>query len=431
MDRQNSFGFSLANVSRRQSLKPRNRPYFQVIQYGRAIGYEKQSSGKSYWVARMRLRNESYRQKRVGLSEDNEPRKGISFDEACEAAQVWFSTSRFGRQASDTRPIGDIENLRACPIGSVYTVGHALCELVEWKRLVGAHSHFLTVVNLTNYHFVPRLFSLPAVDMNSERLRHFVKDVLETPPKIGNQPVKAKRPISQMTEDELRRRKKTINTLIGILKMALVMAWESGHLESDRPWRCLRRLHNVDRPRVLHLSRPECFRLLDRCGPELRNLVMAALYTGCRITELVRMQASHIGRDGPGVYVTPVKSYRPRVVLLPDEGLEFFDGLAAGKKPDEFLFLRNDGRAWLSNYRYWFRNAVAEADLPKGFCFHGLRHTYASQLIQVGTPLIVVAEQLGHRNIDTVSRTYGHLAPDIRLAEVRKRFASLRITSDS
>ena len=158
---------------------------------------------------------------------------------------------------------------------------------------------------------------------------------------------------------------------------------------------------------------------------------MAALYTGCRITELVRMQASHIGRDGPGVYVTPVKSYRPRVVLLPDEGLEFFDGLAAGKKPDEFLFLRNDGRAWLSNYRYWFRNAVAEADLPKGFCFHGLRHTYASQLIQVGTPLIVVAEQLGHRNIDTVSRTYGHLAPDIRLAEVRKRFASLRITSDS
>ena len=60
-----------------------------------------------------------------------------------------------------------------------------------------------------------------------------------------------------------------------------------------------------------------------------------------------------------------------------------------------------------------------------GHTFHGLRHTYASQLAQTGTPLPVIAEQLGHANTTTVSRTYGHLAPQIREAEVRQRFASL------
>lgn len=152
---------------------------------------------------------------------------------------------------------------------------------------------------------------------------------------------------------------------------------------------------------------------------------MGALYTGCRATEVLRMNASHVDRDGPGVYVTPVKSYRPRFVFLPDEGLEFFRRLALGKRGDDLLFLNRAGRPWFTNYRHPFKQAVLKADLPSGFCFHGLRHTYASQLVQAGAPLIVVAEQLGHRNTDTVSRTYGHMAPQIRAAEVCQRFSSL------
>ena len=71
------------------------------------------------------------------------------------------------------------------------------------------------------------------------------------------------------------------------------------------------------------------------------------------------------------------------------------------------------------------------AGLPKAFCFHGLRHTYASQLSQAGTPLLVIAEQLGHRNIETVSRTYGHMQPQIRSSEVRARFEAIQPASAS
>lgn len=175
---------------------------------------------------------------------------------------------------------------------------------------------------------------------------------------------------------------------------------------------------------MLHLSRPECHRLLDRCDKPLHDLVLAALYTGCRVTELLRITAADVECDGPGIYIVPVKCYRPRFVFLPDEGLAFFRHLARGKEPRDPLFFNGAGYTW-STYKYHFKQAVLAAGLPKEFCFHGLRHTYASQLIQAGAPVLVVSEQLGHRNCDKVIRTYGHMAPQVRLAEVRARFTSL------
>ena len=66
-----------------------------------------------------------------------------------------------------------------------------------------------------------------------------------------------------------------------------------------------------------------------------------------------------------------------------------------------------------------------DAGLSDRLVFHSLRHTYASQLVQAGTPLPVVAQQLGHATTDTVSRTYGHRAPSTLEAEIRSRFAPL------
>jgi hypothetical protein len=57
--------------------------------------------------------------------------------------------------------------------------------------------------------------------------------------------------------------------------------------------------------------------------------------------------------------------------------------------------------------------------------FHGLRHTYASQLVQAGTSLMVVAEQLGHANTQTVSATYGHLVSRHRAEEIDAKFEPL------
>jgi integrase len=414
-----------ASASRRNALPCRKAPYFSLLQFCRHLGYQKRKGEPAVWLARVRTKAGRYKQHRLGLTDCGDGH-GLSYAEALEAASEWFRLPKTRQVAADAYPIGVNQELRVSPIGNVFTVAHALHDYVEWKRIAAAQSHFETNLNLINYHIIPRLADIPLEDFNGIDLRRFARAVLETPPKRGKQPMAPRRPISQIGEDALRKRKKTLNTLIGILKIAFQMAWENGRIENDRAWRCLRRVPNVERPRMLFLTRTECLELLAACRPDYRRLVMGALYTGCRSSELLRLTVSDVAREGYGVYVSPLKTYRPRFVFLPDEGMAFFLSLCKGRPSREPVFLRNDGRPWLArHHRHLFKNAVHSAGLPEEFTFHGLRHTYASQLIQAGTPLSVIAEQLGHANTTTVSRTYGHLAPQIREAEVRQRFAPL------
>jgi site-specific recombinase XerD len=57
-----------------------------------------------------------------------------------------------------------------------------------------------------------------------------------------------------------------------------------------------------------------------------------------------------------------------------------------------------------------FRKYADKIDLHK-FKFHNLDDTYASWLVQQGTPLKVIQELLGHEDIKT-TRIYAHIAPE-------------------
>jgi len=56
-----------------------------------------------------------------------------------------------------------------------------------------------------------------------------------------------------------------------------------------------------------------------------------------------------------------------------------------------------------------FRLAVQRSGLSD-FCFHDLRHTFASWLVSEGVELIKVRDLLGHTSIRMTER-YAHLAP--------------------
>jgi integrase len=137
------------------------------------------------------------------------------------------------------------------------------------------------------------------------------------------------------------------------------------------------------------------------------------------------MRRSQVGRDGYGVYIEPLKNYRPRFVFLPDEAMLWFLELTRGKGSNDLMFTRDCGKPWFGNQKGLFKQAVRDAELPDDFTFHGLRHTYASQLIGAGSTIFAVADQLGHVDPTTVLRTYGHLSPQIRESEVRQRFTAV------
>ncbi|MCR6671484.1 site-specific integrase [Devosia ginsengisoli] len=411
------------------ALAERETPYYQLLARTRHLGYQRRPDG-DVWCARIRMRSGAYYRRRLGWAQSEARPAGLTYEDALAAAHKWFDSSNVRQWAAEAKPLGVRQDLIVRPIGATYSVAHAMHEYVEWKRLAAAKSHFETNLSLINYHIIPRLGNVAVDAFNSEHLRRFVREVLETPPKRGSKPLGPKLSIDSLDDDQLRKRKKTVNTLIGILRVAFQISWESGKVESERAWRCLRRLPAVDRPRVLYLTRAECRELIAQCRPDVARLVLGALYTGCRLNELLNMRCEDVGRDGYGIYVSPAKSYRARFVFLPDEGMAWFLDLIRGRKRREYVFMRDGGGRWKGGQKPLFKAAVRAAELPDEFTFHGLRHTYASQLVQAGATVYAVAAQLGHADPTTVLRTYGHLSPQIREAEVRQRFTPLSHEND-
>lgn len=407
-----------------QQLKYREYPYWHVLLKGRHIGVHRQDDRICNWVARTLFRDGRYKQRCLGPALSLS-KPAIPYHMAIERAFEWFETGRVKSLSVAPEYAGRVKGLVICPIGDIYTVGHALRDYLTWSKLArspGGHYNNLT---LMNYHLVPMFSGVPIEEFNAKHLQALAINVLERPPKRGFESPMARVDIDTLNVEEIRKRKRTFNSLVTILRMAFKYAWESGHLQSERSWKCLNRVSVIHLPRTIFLSRIECRKLIGSCSPALRQLVLAALYTGCRVGELGQLRAKDVAKDGFGLTVQPFKRGPARFVYLPDEGMEFFLEACGEKKPEDFVLLSPKGKPWRRQHTLPFRTASAKAGLPTAFVFHGLRHTYASDLIGRGASLETVAKQLGHANTLTVMNTYGHLSERLREAQVQECFSPL------
>ncbi|MBS1819612.1 MAG: site-specific integrase [Acidobacteria bacterium] len=71
-----------------------------------------------------------------------------------------------------------------------------------------------------------------------------------------------------------------------------------------------------------------------------------------------------------------------------------------------------------------FKRLIAAAGV-KRITFHGLRHTCATLLLNVGEPIKVVSERLGHTNVMITMNTYAHVMPGMQKAAATRLGALL------
>ncbi len=99
----------------------------------------------------------------------------------------------------------------------------------------------------------------------------------------------------------------------------------------------------------------------------------------------------------------------------------------AWANPDGKVFTKEDGSPFFPDgLTQWFSAFVQRSDLPKvSIC--SLRHTYASLLIADGTPLVVVAHNMGHAQASTTANIYAHViaSAEAKAAQVTDRFADV------
>ncbi len=168
------------------------------------------------------------------------------------------------------------------------------------------------------------------------------------------------------------------------------------------------------------LTRDEEKTLLAACETpnraHLRAIIIAALDTGCRLGELLKLRWRDVDLDAGEIHLVAfnTKTARERWVALTTRLRGELERLK-DEAPDEPSF-RVFGIT--SNVKRSFTGARKDAGL-ENVRFHDLRHTAATRLVQHHIPLSEVGRVLGHSQANT---TYRYVNPD---AESRRRAASV------
>jgi integrase/recombinase XerD len=166
------------------------------------------------------------------------------------------------------------------------------------------------------------------------------------------------------------------------------------------------------------LSREELARLFA-CAAEgkPRTVLMTAYGLGLRIGELCRLRVADIDghTDRMCVRIVQGKGAKDRYVPLPADVLQLLRGWWQRSHPRQWLFCAQTDPAkplCEDSASRWYHGARTRAGILKRGGIHGLRHCYATHLLEAGVDLHSLSQWLGHQHVSTTQR-YLHLTrPD-------------------
>ncbi len=155
--------------------------------------------------------------------------------------------------------------------------------------------------------------------------------------------------------------------------------------------------------------------------------------TGLRVSELVKLDREHLNFTSKEFGVIG-KGGRSRVVFLSERAIRWLKEYLS-KREDKWkpLFIRLSGKVLVTDGGEKMRLSVRtvqrivkkyvnKARLPIKISPHGLRHSFATDLLSRGADIRSVQEMLGHKNIST-TQIYTHVT-NAQLKKVHQKFHS-------
>lgn len=123
---------------------------------------------------------------------------------------------------------------------------------------------------------------------------------------------------------------------------------------------------------------------------------------GLRVSEVVNIKLHHIDSSRMLVHIVGAKGKKDRYVPLPDSILNELRTYYKTYSPKDYLFEGRYGGIYSkSSLQSVFKKAMLKAGINKKIGIHGLRHSYATHLLEAGADLRFIQELLGHYSIKT------------------------------
>jgi integrase/recombinase XerD len=200
--------------------------------------------------------------------------------------------------------------------------------------------------------------------------------------------------------DERKFSPQSVNACVSALKFlyltTLEMPW------TDEYFPRARRPHKL--PVVL--SQEEMLLFFDHvAGLKNRAALMICYGAGLRVSEVVALKVSDIDGKRKLIRVEQGKGQKDRYAMLSARLHMVLRRyyIALRPDPDSWLFpsWKKDRHMSVTALQLACREAAAHAGLRKKVTVHGLRHAFATHLLEQGTDLRVIQVLLGHSQIDT------------------------------
>ena len=297
-----------------------------------------------------------------------------------------------------------------------------------WDRWLARRRPYLEPGTWAGYEIsgrrrlVPAFGSCPLGEVSVDAIRDFVADLAE-----------------DVAAGELA--PKTVNNALGTLVVCLNDAVGDGLLAVNPALR-------IDRLPPAHIERDylrldEIPRYLDACSDVYRPLAELLIASGLRISEALALRLGDLELDDTGGMIIVFRSRKknsdgstksdrfrsveigPGLAAVLRDHVARRAELVSGERNAAVLFVmpvrtikRSKGR-WESAgvaqpldrntvSRDWHKEALQDAAL-RDMPLHALRHTAAAAWLAAGNSLMYVQRQLGHAEIGTTERYYGHL----------------------
>jgi site-specific recombinase XerD len=154
-------------------------------------------------------------------------------------------------------------------------------------------------------------------------------------------------------------------------------------------------------PKTIHQN--DLKKIFDNTRNLKHNTMLKLCYgMGLRLSEIINLKITDIDSNNMQVFIEKGKGKKDRYVNLPKSILEQLRVYYKEYRPKIYLFEGQHGGQYSArSTQQVFTNALRKAGINKKVGIHGLRHSYATHLLEQGTDIRFIQELLGHKDIKT------------------------------
>ena len=168
---------------------------------------------------------------------------------------------------------------------------------------------------------------------------------------------------------------------------------------------------NLPRPKMpsqlpKHISQRDIKKLFAAVTNTKHSVMLKLCYgMGLRVSEIVNIKVTDIDSGNMQVLIQQAKGKKDRYVNLPVSILEELRSYFKEYRPGVYLFEGQGGGQYsIRSVQHVFKNAMTKAKINKDIGVHGLRHSFATHLLENGTDMTFIQQLLGHNDIKTTMK---------------------------